>query len=208
MNTHCQEKYGKVDWRKLHLKNIHKSWLKSIKAWVQDLNLSDNKLTTLPLSVSKLKLLTRLNLSGNNLKVINGDIFHLPCLRYLNISKNDLLELPEFPEWKLALRSLNVSNNQLNELPQSIAQSSLEILNLSNNCFTEVPPCVCKITTLQDLDLSFNRRISFLPDEMGKLRNLCHLGLKRLDKVIRVFTAALLRARWKQISIGGAGYQS
>lgn len=184
LNTHCEERYKKVDWKDLFLESIHELWLKPIETWVQDLNLSNNKLASVPRNISNMKSLIQLNLSGNNLNVITREVFSLPSLRYLNISKNNLQKLPRFPaKGKISLKSLNVSDNKLKALPQSIMLTSLEILNLSKNSFTEVPLCVCEITTLKDLDVSHNREINSLPQAMGKLRNLCYLGLKDLDKV-------------------------
>ena len=183
LSTSCRRESRKVNWSKLSLRKIDESWIDPIKAWVQDFKLSDNKLTFLPQNFLELKRIVRLNLSVNKLKAIPSDIFSLPCLRDLNISSNEVSELPEPLELKVALKSLNVSNNNLKALPPSISMSSLETLKLSNNNFAEVPLCVCEITSLKDLDLSNNRDINYLPDEMGKLRNLSHLDLTNLDQV-------------------------
>ena len=75
LNTHCQESYKKVDWKDLFLENIHESWLKPIETWVQDLNLSNNKLASVPRNISNMKSLIQLNLSGNNLDVITRKVF-------------------------------------------------------------------------------------------------------------------------------------
>lgn len=183
VNTSCRIKEKKVNWSKLSLSTIDESWLGHIKSWVQNLNLSRNKLTSLPECLVDLKMVVCLNLSENRLKVAPMLLFSLVSLRDLNLSGNGIAELPDVPQWRPALKSLNVSNNILTSLPGSIAKSFLETLNLSRNNFTRVPLSVCEILSLRSLDMSDNREISFLPNEMGKLRNLTSVNLKNLDQV-------------------------
>ena len=183
LNTSCHRDSRKVNWSRLLLEKLHKSCIDPIKSWVQNLNLSSNKLTLLPENFIELKFVSRLNLSANKLKVIPSHVFSLICLRELNISSNAISELPEDLEWKPTLKSLNVGDNNLSDLPVSISRSRLETLNLSKNNFVRIPLCVCEIISLKDLDLSNNREISELPNEMGKLRNLSTLHLRNLDQV-------------------------
>ena len=183
-NTSCRVKEKKVNWSKLFLSKIHESWLLHIKSWVEYFNLSNNKLTSLPETLIDLKMVVSLNLSHNKLKIVPSQIFSLISLRYLNLSSNAIAELPEIAQWRPVFKSLNVSDNNLAYLPASLSRSCIETLNLSRNHFTRVPRGVCEITSLRDLDLSDNREINYLPDEMGKLRNLTHINLKNLDQVI------------------------
>ena len=182
-NTSCRVKEKKVDWSKLCLKALEESWLSRIMPWVQFLNLSHNRLSWLPERLVDLKMLVSLNLSKNELKAAPSAIFSMISLRDVNLSENSIVELPDIPQWRPVLKTLNVSRNQLTSLPSSIAKSCIEHLNLSHNKFSRVPPCVCDIISLKDLDLSGNREINFLPDEMGKLRNLTHINLTNLDQV-------------------------
>ena len=183
VNTSCRVKEKKVNWSKLCLSTIDESWLFHIKSWVQFLNLSHNTLTSLPECLIDLKMVVSLNLSKNKLKVVPIELFSMISLRDLNLSGNGIAELPEIPQWRPVLKTLNVSDNNLSSLPDGIGRSYMETLNLSRNHFTRVPLAVCDIISLRDLDLSDNREINHLPDEMGKLRNLSHINLKNLDQV-------------------------
>ena len=183
LNTSCRVVEKKVNWSKLALTAIDESWLTNIKLWVQFFNLSNNSLTSLPENIVDLKMVVRLNLSNNRLKIAPSELFSMISLRELNLSGNNIAELPEIPQWRPVLKSLNLSGNKLHSLPDGIARSCLEKLNLSRNNFTRVPLPVCGIFSLRDLDLSENREINYLPDEMGKLRNLSHINLKNLDQV-------------------------
>jgi Leucine-rich repeat (LRR) protein len=183
VNTSCRVKEKKVNWSKLRLSTIDESWLFHIKSWVQFLNLSHNTLTSLPECLIDLKMVVSLNLSKNKLKVVPMELFSMISLRDLNLSGNGIAELPEIPQWRPVLKTLNVSDNNLSSLPDGIGRSYMETLNLSRNHFTRVPLAVCEIISLRDLDLSDNREINHLPDEMGKLRNLFNISLKNLDQV-------------------------
>ena len=183
VNTSCRVKEKKVNWSKLCLSTIDESWLFHIKSWVQFLNLSHNTLTSLPECLIDLKMVVSLNLSKNKLKVVPIELFSMISLRDLNLSGNGIAELPEIPQWRPVLKTLNVSDNNLSSLPDGIGRSYMETLNLSRNHFTRVPLAVCEIISLRDLDLSDNREINHLPDEMGKLRNLFNISLKNLDQV-------------------------
>ena len=183
LNTSCRVKEKKVNWSKLSLSTIDESWLTYIKSWVQFFNLSHNSLTSLPERLVDLKMVVRLNLSKNKLKIAPSELFSMISLRELNLSGNTITELPDIPKWRPVLKSLNVSDNILHSLPDGIARSYLEKLDLSRNNFNRVPLCVCEIISLRDLDLSDNREINHLPDEMGKLRNLSHINLRNLDQV-------------------------
>ena len=183
LNTSCRVKDKKVDWSKLYLSTLEESWLNRIKSWVQFLNLSNNKLSSLPESLIDLKMVVSLNLSKNKLKAAPSEIFSMISLRDVNLSGNTISELPDIPQWRPVLKTLNVSDNNLSSLPPGIAKSCIETLNLRGNNFTRVPLCVCEIISLKDLDLSNNREINVLPDEMGKLRNLTHINLRNLDQV-------------------------
>lgn len=183
LKTSCRVKEKKVNWSRLSLSAIDESWLAHIKSWVQFFDLSHNEFTSLPECLVDLKIVVDLNLSKNRLKIAPSELFSMISLRDLNLSSNAISEFPNVRQWRPVLKHLNVSNNKLSWLPDGISKSYLEKLNLSRNNFTRVPLSVCEIITLKDLDLSDNRGINYLPDEMGKLRNLVHIGLRNLDQV-------------------------
>ncbi len=62
-----------------------------------------------------------------------------------------------------------------------VFEDSLVTLDLSHNQLQVVPPSICNLHSLQKLDLSGNKGITRLPDDLAQLRNLYSLGLKGLD---------------------------
>lgn len=93
-------------------------------------------------------------------------------LNMLDISNNKLEQLDHAELYNLkTLLSLKLSNNRLMGIPSYFSQyHSLRSLNLSSNSLTEFPNALRGLTTLVDLDVSFNT-ISKL-DSIGALINL------------------------------------
>ncbi|KAI5364198.1 Putative ras-associating (RA) domain, adenylyl cyclase class-3/4/guanylyl cyclase [Septoria linicola] len=86
-------------------------------------------------------------------------------LTTLDVSNNRLDSLEHAELYKLQnLLSLKLSNNKLTTVPTYFGQyRALRSLNLSSNSLIEFPPALCELTTLVDLDISFNS-ISTLGD--------------------------------------------
>ena len=81
-----------------------------------------------------------LNLSHNRLSSIPDSIFGFLHLRELDVSHNNLSELPASICLLDKLRKMNASDNQISRLPLGIEQlQSLEKLNLLNNPLLHIP---------------------------------------------------------------------
>jgi len=183
MSTNCSKEKKQVDWAKLALGEVDPPWLENI-TWVEKFFLTSNLLTTVPSNINILNKLCVLDLRRNQLRSIPARLLQLPSLRDLRLSENKIMELPEKCEWSPSLKTLNLNDNFLERLPRSMARAKLSILNLARNNLFEVSSCICEITTLQSLDLSANPRLTKLPYEMGRLRNIEFLKLEHLDQVI------------------------
>ena len=182
MSTNCIQGKKQIDWAKLALAEIDPPWLENVE-WVEKLFLASNLLTSVPFGIHTLNKLCVLDLRRNQLRTIPARLLKLPSLRDLRLSENKIVELPKKCKWSPSLKTLNLSDNLLETLPDSMAQAKLSVLNLARNNLYEVPPCICEITTLQTLDLSANPRLTQLPSEMGRLRNIEFLKLEHLDQV-------------------------
>lgn len=161
------------------------------------IDLSGKNLVTIPITLyQKATEIITLNLSRNlrldipkdfvqsctalrELKYTSNEAWRLPpslslagSLKTLDVSNNRLEQLAHADLWKLSgLISLKLSNNKLVALPPYFGQyRALRSLNLSSNSLTEFPDALKKLTTLVDLDVSFNS-IS----NLGNIGSLTHL---------------------------------
>ena len=182
MSTNCNKHIKQIDWAKLALGEIDPLWLENV-TWVEKFFLASNLLVSVPANIHTLSKLCVLDLRWNHLRSVPARLLQLPNLRDLRLSENKITELPKKCKWSSSLKTLNLSDNLLETLPKSMAQAKLSILFLARNNLYEVPLCVCQITTLQSLDLSGNPRLTQLPYDMGRLRNIEFLKLERLDQV-------------------------
>lgn len=182
LSTNSNKEQKQIDWAKLALGEIDPPWLENI-TWVEKLYLASNLIVSLPANIHILNKLCVLDLRRNQLRSVPACLLQLPSLRDLRLSENKIVELPKKCEWSPSLKTLTLNDNLLETLPKSMAQAKLSILFLARNNLYEVPSCVCEITTLQSLDLSGNPRLTQLPYEMGRLRNIEFLKLEHLDQV-------------------------
>ena len=128
-----------------------------------------------------MKNLIRLDLQHNRIQVIPACLFELPLLRNLNISFNLISELPLVDQWSSSLRLLDCQGNKLQGFPDEVNGALLEYLNISNNNLDRIPLGICKIRTLEELDVSENKDIRVIPVELGRLTKLTQLRLKGLQ---------------------------
>ena len=152
------------------------------------LDLSQNKLESLPESFAKLEALEELNLNGtwstNDNKPLYNEISELPKsfpeLKELKIFKcenNGLRSLPDNFGRLSQLTEVNLSQNRLSKIPESIGElSNLENLNLNSNKILSIPNSLCRLTRLNQLQLSFNS-INRIPDCIDQLKSLSWLLL-------------------------------
>jgi Leucine-rich repeat (LRR) protein len=145
---------------------------------LETLDLHGNLLSSIPMGLRQLALLSTLNLSNNKLdNVAFGVISQMTGLRDLKIANNQLTgELDPGLLRLIDLEVLDLHNNQLSSLPSGISElSRLRILNLSQNSFTSLP-----FDELQQLPLvEFSAAKNKLS---GVLINLPSVTLPRLEE--------------------------
>jgi internalin A len=121
------------------------------------LDLSNNEISSIPYSISKLRNLTGFFLRNNKLDELPREILHLRKLTVLDLSNNNYSHLPEFISQLSALMGLYINNNQLSTLPSSITNlRNLIWLELANNKFSNFSEDLVKLPYLNILTLAGN----------------------------------------------------
>eukprot|EP00079_Xenopus_tropicalis_P011346 XP_002937114.2 PREDICTED: keratocan [Xenopus tropicalis] len=192
---------------KLSNKNISKSLLKSLKSLlylylddndleevpaplpesIEQIRLARNKISKVPEGVfSKLGNLTLLDLHHNKLtdSSFQADVFNgLKSLMQLNLAKNSLKKMP--PGLPLNTVQLYLDNNNIEEIPKNYFNNIPRItfirLNYNKLSDTGVPVNVFNVTSLLDLQLSYNE-LTAVPIVNGHLERL-HLDHNKIKNI-------------------------
>ncbi|XP_072002918.1 leucine-rich repeats and immunoglobulin-like domains protein 3 [Engystomops pustulosus] len=155
----------------------------NLPAWAIQLDLSQNKLTSIKASsLSHLHNLRELRLNRNDLKMI-PDLGPLSAnITLLSLTNNRIDSLlPEHLEPYHLLETLDLSNNLITQLKTpSFPVLRLKYLYINKNLISSMESGAFDnlSATLQVLKLNKNR-IGHIPPKMFKLSNLQHLELKR-----------------------------
>ncbi|KAF9950528.1 hypothetical protein BGZ72_007846 [Mortierella alpina] len=140
-----------------------------------ELDLSRNRLSTLPANITSLvPSLIYLNLSHNQFSEIPLELCRLSRLQVLIMSQNRI-EGPvpiQICSSLTQLKTLRLCANQITSLPHTLARlDKLESLSMGSvyggNLLTTFPPrCIQFMSALRELDLSHNK-LCFLPADIG-----------------------------------------
>ncbi|MFX1451966.1 MAG: leucine-rich repeat domain-containing protein, partial [Promethearchaeota archaeon] len=144
---------------------------------LQVLELGDNHLNELPIEIGNLRNLKELNLDHNVIQYLPETISKLEKLEILSIWGNQLRNLPKNMNEMHLLRVLGLSFNQLDNFPKLAAEfPNLEILDLSNNKLESIPENIHYLKSLKTLWLN-NNPIKNVSESISTLRNLTDLYL-------------------------------
>lgn len=139
------------------------------------LDLSNNRLSCLPLDFGRLYRLKILFLSNNNFEQIPKVLLDCANLDTIGFKANRIVSIPEaaFPA---STRWLILTDNQIETLPDSIGElGQLQKLMLAGNRLTALPATLAKCTNLQLLRISANL-LACLPDWLMHMPNLAWLA--------------------------------
>uniref|UniRef100_A0A1B0CLB2 Myb-like domain-containing protein n=2 Tax=Lutzomyia longipalpis TaxID=7200 RepID=A0A1B0CLB2_LUTLO len=151
----------------------------AVEADVSCINLSRNKLTTIPEGFKVMNsVATELDLSVNFLKDVPDFLSQFTHICYLNLSNNLLESLPDSLGLLNTIREINIASNKLRILPNCLYQmTNLEILQASGNQIEAIDASdegLGALKKLAQLDLS-NNSIEVLPPILGNLKQIKNL---------------------------------
>ncbi|KAL6060048.1 signal-induced proliferation-associated 1-like protein 3 [Balamuthia mandrillaris] len=128
---------------------------------------NDNQLSSLPCSISSLRALEQLKLARNSFASICQEVGMLNQLLYLDVSDNQLVRIdPQLFQQLQLLEHVNLARNRLSEIPQAIFKlPHLQELLLGHNHIRWLPTAIKECSGLRVLDLSGNH-ITRLPAEL------------------------------------------
>lgn len=139
---------------------------------ITSLSLSSNKLQELPPALGQLVNLQTLLVADNCLTAIPEEIGELQLLTELSLAWNKLPTLPDSIGTLASMRTLNVSYNELSELPELDGCDSLyELWVTGNSAITTLPASVFSRQRLGKVYASM-LQLTSLPDELGDLEEL------------------------------------
>lgn len=160
----------------------------------ESLNVSFNELTTLPPETPfRLPHLRVLDLSYNRLKSLPDSIGFLFHLEELLIPFNQLDSIPDSIVYLKVLQKLDLSHNSITRLPDNLGKiTTLVKLNVSHNKLTSLPKSLGKLPNLKTILASGNVDITSPP------LAVCETGsdavLQHLRKSVRIHEKPTLRA--------------
>ena len=154
--------------------------LGSLKMTLRDLNMSGNRVTTIPPAILNLRGLKNLFMGGNRMTFIPSAVQELRKLRVLYAGGNFLKTLPEEICHLTHLNALILADNQLETLPDTICElKRLQCLQLHHNRLTTLPHGLIYLKCLRELSLRDNplvvrfvRDMNFQPSTLLELASI------------------------------------
>ncbi|CAD0195569.1 unnamed protein product [Chrysodeixis includens] len=164
----------------------------SLTESLRNLDLSKNRLSTLPDEICKFKLLKQLNLDTNRIDTIPSALGNLRKLEMFNISSNLITALPDSFAKLSNLKQVYLNNNRLKEFPmQLLGLHNLDVLEISNNKITEIPNGMSELYAAE-LNLSQNE-ISSISEDLHLAPRLKILRLEENCLSLEAIRPSLLR---------------
>lgn len=175
-NAESLENIRTLELTKTELQNLPNSFTLNLGNLIH-LNLEENKFTSLPPYMKKLKRLQHFNISNNCLKSLPEDIGMLDELRDLNLANNNLTVLPDDICELKKLVHLIIADNNLKTLPDDVGNlQNIEKLDISGNVLEDLPESMGRLNNLVHLSAASNK-LSSLPEGFTHFNKLTVLNL-------------------------------
>ncbi|CAH1791481.1 unnamed protein product [Owenia fusiformis] len=159
---------------------------------LRTLDLSENKISSIPPSIGAFLMLKSLNLNQNRLGGLPNELSKLKKLESLLVSNNRLTSIPTaFVELK-ALRTVSLSHNQLKTFPLGFCGlKNLDVIDLSHNKILEIPH---EVNNMQAIEINLNQnQISRLSESIAECPRLKVLRLEENCLELKAFTTKIMK---------------
>ena len=170
--------------------------LNTVAATLRTLDLSNNRISILPSSISNFKSLKTLNLSHNRLSTLPPALGQLPKLETLILTGNQVQKLPDTFSNLKNLKEIQLSSNKIDTFPMILTQCrKLDLVDLSGNRITAVPDLIkdWNIASLQVTELNLNQnQIASISHEIAKCPRLKTLRLEENCLALEVIPTSIL----------------
>ncbi|XP_078083680.1 volume-regulated anion channel subunit LRRC8D-like [Mustelus asterias] len=144
---------------------------------LSSLNLSFNRIKSIPDSFSFISNLEHFNVSNNQIETLPNSMFTVQKLQHLDMSSNHLVAIPPSIKYLKNLKYLDLSSNKLETLPDELFQcKKLKTLKLNNNLLTSLSGKIQQCSQLSRLELKTNP-LDELPVEITHCSKLKQSGL-------------------------------
>jgi len=159
---------------------------------LRNLDLSGNKIKTLPENLGAFKVLKNLTMTKNQLEVIPQDIGKLTKLENLNLAFNLFTSIPSTVGQLKNLKEINLSHNKLKAFPAPLlGLKQLNMVDLSANSITSVPQGVDK---LEATELVLNQnQITSIHEDVSRCPRLRTLRLEENCLALQAIPASLVK---------------
>jgi len=154
-------------------------------------NLSNNRLTSIPISVTSITSIKTLEVKNNKLQSLPDSIGELKSLQNLHLDGNNLTAIPKAIQLCANLKQISLSNNALTSFPIVLCSlPHLDLLDLSGNTLTCLPAQVSSLTATE-LNLDRNQ-VSEIHEDIHKCPRLRTLRLEENCLTLAAIPHALL----------------
>ncbi len=145
------------------------------------INLSSNKLQSLPRSLENCHKLYDLNVMNNELRTLPDSLKNLSNIKHIRLSRNYFKEIPDVVFDLKSLTAIEMEGDSkkvlLTHIPDKITQlTELSFIRMQFHNIEALPVNIGMLTKLKKLKL-YGNSISEIPDSMSKLTNLKHLNI-------------------------------
>ncbi|ETE66888.1 Leucine-rich repeat-containing protein 57 [Ophiophagus hannah] len=165
--------------------------LQKLASNLRTIDLSNNKLESLPSFIGKFSVLKSLALNHNRLTVLPEDLCKLKKLEILHLNNNQLTRLPSSFGQLAALKTLSLSGNKLQTIPvQLCSLHHIDVVDLSRNQIQNIPDTIGE---LQAIELNLNQnQISQISSQISRCPRLKVLRLEENCLELSVLPQSIL----------------